>query len=190
MWVTSGYCKKPQGKRNILPNIGSLRLTFGSRRVYTCVVPSFPGPPDPSRQCVHIKADGVRCASWAAKGGSYCPAHGSSATVVRHAAKMRLLACVEPALAGLLRVLEEAPKSDDWSAVCKAAQIILDRVGFGPQSKLVVEDERESRSDELRGMTREQLKARIAQIMSQLDRPELSLPSDDVLTTQQSRLTH
>lgn len=98
------------------------------------------------RQCTATNRDGVRCGRWAVLGAYVCASHGGGAPQVMHAAKRRLQALVDPAMEALLRALETAPPcsacgrsdSDRDPNVLKAAQLVLDRVGFHPTVALDV----------------------------------------------------
>lgn len=116
--------------------------------------------PDALRQCTAHNRLGDRCKNPPIRGGTVCHMHGGKTPLARKAAKERLLAMVEPAF----QVLREALASEDETNAIRAAKIILDRAGFGPQSKVVVVDERE----DLKNMTSEELAAKAQAIALEL----------------------
>lgn len=109
------------------------------------------------RQCTATaKIHGKRCGRQACKGSHVCDLHGGNTPLARAAAKQRLLMMVEPAFEMLVKAME----SDDIRSGVKAAEIILDRAGFGPKSTVMVEDNR----DNLANLTREELAQRAASL--------------------------
>jgi len=68
---------------------------------------------------------------------------------------------VEPAFEMLMRAIE----SDDVKSGVRAAEVILDRAGFGPKSTLVVDDQREA---DLSQLTEVQLAERAMLVASKL----------------------
>lgn len=98
-----------------------------------------------ARQCSATSRAGTRCSRAPIPGGFVCRMHGGGNAEVIAAARARLLALVDPALAGLtkgLKTQDACPvchRSDDMSTVLKAAQLVLDRAGFGPKSTVQVE---------------------------------------------------
>lgn len=81
------------------------------------------------QRCTARISDGSRqCERWAINGGMVCATHGGRAPHVKQAAKERLAALVEPAIA----TLNKAIKSEDLSVGVRASQIVLDRTGFHP----------------------------------------------------------
>jgi hypothetical protein len=100
------------------------------------------------RQCTATsKGTGERCARAPIPGGSVCASHGGKAPMTIAAAKERLLFMVEPAMEALHRILLRNPpcevcgRSDDDKnpVVVRAAQIVLDRCGFGPHATITLE---------------------------------------------------
>ena len=100
-----------------------------------------------TRQCsAHKSSDpSKRCKRAAAMGTTVCMYHGASAPQVIRAAKFRLLEMVDPALAGLLRVLAQkgacptCGRTDDLGSITRAATAVLDRAGLGPRSVIELE---------------------------------------------------
>lgn len=60
-------------------------------------------------KCTAHKKSGAPCGKEAIAGGNVCRFHGGAASQVKAAAKLRLLALVNPALAVLARSLKEKP---------------------------------------------------------------------------------
>lgn len=88
------------------------------------------------RRCTaKAKGTGARCKRRPIVGGTVCAMHGGAAPQVQRRARERLEELVEPAIAGLRRALQ----SDNLPAIVRASQLVLDRCGFGPTSKLEVE---------------------------------------------------
>lgn len=88
------------------------------------------------RQCTATsQRTGERCRRFAIQGGHVCPHHGGSAPAVRAAANARLADLIPDAIAALHR----AANSGDIKAAVKAAQVVLDRTGHGPTSKVELE---------------------------------------------------
>jgi hypothetical protein len=87
--------------------------------------------------CIFDDPSGQPCTRFAIPGGFFCIRHGGNTHEAREAAKMRLLALVEPALVALNRALA----AEDLSVATKAAMVILDRAGFGPKATLVNEQQ-------------------------------------------------
>lgn len=77
---------------------------------------------------------GKPCKRAAIPGGTVCPTHGGSAPQVKAAAKLRLLAMVDPALAVLARLVKQGNLVQDAVAL-KAATEILDRVDLDIENK-------------------------------------------------------
>ena len=65
-----------------------------------------------------------------------CSMHGGKAPQVRETARERLAALAEPAIDALKRALE----AEDINAMIRAAQLILDRTGFGPTKTITGEN--------------------------------------------------
>lgn len=101
-----------------------------------------------TRQCTATaKTTGERCTRHALIGGFVCGFHGGNAPQVQAARRERLLAMADPAIAALQRALEShgppcehcgRSDGDRDPNVIRAAQIVLDRCGFGPTAKLEV----------------------------------------------------
>lgn len=83
-------------------------------------------------QCVaHRKSNGQRCKSQAIAGATVCRMHGGGAPQVREAARLRLLALVDPALAALDKAMRSQGKSPAHNSVAvQAARDVLDRNGL------------------------------------------------------------
>ena len=122
-----------------------------------------------SRQCTATaKGTGQRCTRHAAIGGLVCGFHGGNAPQVKEAIRKRLLAMAEPAVDVLFRAMtshgppcEACGRSDADRdpVVVRAAQIVLDRTGFGPSQHLTVSPAVSSSSPCVEWMTDEQLAA-------------------------------
>ena len=102
---------------------------------------------DAGRQCsATSKTTGQRCRRAPIVGGFVCDHHGGKIPAVRASARERLLAMVDPAMDALLRAMSAGvpceacgrTDADRDPVVIRAAQIVLDRCGFGPQTKLEV----------------------------------------------------
>src|SRR5262245_8186948 len=130
------------------------------------------------RRCTATARDGVRCGRAPIVGGFVCVMHGGASPQARQSARKRLQALVDPAIDALLRVLDSGDpcphcgRADDMNVVAKAAQIVLDRCGFGPKATLEVERPKEDLSllsdDELAARAEAlALKARRLVIMKQ-----------------------
>lgn len=100
----------------------------------------------PDRQCTaKAKSTGKRCEQSAIRGGTVCWKHGGAAPQVKAAAERRLATLVDPAINALAKIL--AGDAQTASDLIRAAQIVLDRTGHGPSSKLEIADK--VRSEEL-----------------------------------------
>lgn len=85
------------------------------------------------RQCEGTsKQSGKRCLRRATPGTNVCIIHGSGAPQVKLKARERLDQLVLPAI----KVLADAMKTNDINAQLRAAQLVLDRSGFGPKSDI------------------------------------------------------
>jgi hypothetical protein len=84
------------------------------------------------------KQSGERCRSTAIAGGTVCVVHGGSAPAAKMAAQRRLIGMIDPAMAALLRAIQEC---DEWPTKVRAAIAVLDRAGFGPTSSLRLDDQ-------------------------------------------------
>jgi hypothetical protein len=100
----------------------------------------------PSRQCTATNRMNARCQRAPIVGGFVCSLHGGKAEHVKRAARERLLALVDPAVDSLLRALRSGDPcdrcgrsdSDKDPVVLRAAQIVLDRCGFGPSATVAI----------------------------------------------------
>ena len=79
--------------------------------------------------CTAHRSSGGPCRAPAIKGGNVCVTHGGRAPQVVAAAKLKLLAMVDPALAALLRETKRKTNAPNGVAVA-AARDILDRAGL------------------------------------------------------------
>lgn len=104
----------------------------------------------PARQCTGTsKITGERCKRAPIPGGTVCKMHGGATPLVQHEARLRLLAGADYAIEYLVRTLEPRPPcaecgrtdADRDPVVVRAAQIVLDRAGFGPHASLSVSRE-------------------------------------------------
>lgn len=103
----------------------------------------------PPRRCVYTKRNGERCKKSPILGGTVCHKHGGNAPQVRRKAAERMLALVDPALSTLDKSMKNEARCVNCSQPCghltdakvavRAAQVVLDRTGFGPQSKVEVD---------------------------------------------------
>jgi hypothetical protein len=115
-----------------------------------------------SRRCTSMNRLGQRCGKTSIVGGFVCHIHGGAVPMVKAAAQERLRALVDPSINALLRALtlgapcDKCGRSDDMAVVVRAAQVVLDRTGHGPHTKLTVERVPEPDSD-LTKLTTEQL---------------------------------
>jgi hypothetical protein len=80
------------------------------------------------------KQKGQQCGSWAIEGGTVCRHHGGRAPQVQAKARERLAKLVDPAISALARAIEEGEVRD----IIRAAQVVLDRTGFGPQQSVEI----------------------------------------------------
>ena len=88
-------------------------------------------------RCKARKRDGTPCMRYPLRGTTVCRLHGGSAPQVQRSARLRLLELVDPALSNLADILSRKNVLDaDKIRACTA---ILDRAGYGPNSKLTVE---------------------------------------------------
>jgi hypothetical protein len=108
-----------------------------------------------ARQCTATsRSTGERCGRRSIPGGSVCVLHGGSIPAVQAAAKMRLLAMVEPVMAAFEEILEAwhrvtctgcghvdehgvkcvgcGKPTGDPAPVIRIGQLVLDRSGFHP----------------------------------------------------------
>jgi hypothetical protein len=86
-----------------------------------------------SRRCTaHSSQTGERCKKSAMLGQTVCGKHGGASPQAKKAARERLNDLVDPAISSLKKVLEKAIDSEDYGAVVRAANSILDRTGYHP----------------------------------------------------------
>ncbi|MBF4768338.1 hypothetical protein ISU10_11225 [Nocardioides agariphilus] len=78
----------------------------------------------------HGPNTGKACGAQVRLGASLCPKHGGNHPAHKQAAKDRLLAMVNPALAELHRIMTNKQTSD--TDKLRAIQMVLDRTGFKP----------------------------------------------------------
>src|SRR5688572_203170 len=99
------------------------------------------------RQCTATsKQTGERCKRAPIVGGFVCDIHGGKIPAVRKSARERLLAMVDPARDALLRALRTGPPcehcgrsdADRDPVVLRAAQLVLDRAGYGPRATMEI----------------------------------------------------
>jgi hypothetical protein len=83
------------------------------------------------------KQTGLPCKRIAIPGGHVCVFHGGKSPQVKHAAKERLNALVDPAITELTRLMSESDLDPVRLAVAKD---ILDRTGFKPKERVEVTD--------------------------------------------------
>ena len=81
-----------------------------------------------------------RCKRHAIAGGTVCAIHGGKASQVIAAARLRLAALVDPAIARLEKVIKDP--EHEASAV-RAAKDVLDRAGLKPTDTLKIEGDTE-----------------------------------------------
>ncbi|MBZ5739770.1 hypothetical protein [Nocardioides mangrovi] len=99
-----------------------------------------PGSKNDARRCTATaNRTGERCKAPAIKGGNVCRMHGGALPQVRKKAAERLQEMVEPALVELNKILAREDTSD--ADKLRAIQMVLDRTGHGPGSKLEVSGE-------------------------------------------------
>jgi hypothetical protein len=101
----------------------------------------------PDRRCTAIsKTTGERCLRSSALGQFVCDMHGAKTPAGIQAAKERMAMLLEPALEVLYRATRQAPPcehcgrsdADRDPGAIRAAQIILDRAGFGPRGTMEI----------------------------------------------------
>lgn len=99
-----------------------------------------------------------RCRKARCRGMTVCATHGGSTRAAKSKAAERLLEAADPAAARLVKALED----ENPAVAIKAAQLVLDRAGLGPGSKLELSGEVETGPpmldfDKLRPETRRML---------------------------------
>jgi hypothetical protein len=93
---------------------------------------------DPVKRCKAMsKQRHEPCKRIAIPGGHVCVFHGGKSPQVKHAAKERLNALVDPAITELTRLMNESDLDPVRLAVAKD---ILDRTGFKPKERVEVTD--------------------------------------------------
>ncbi|HXG86739.1 MAG TPA: HGGxSTG domain-containing protein [Vicinamibacterales bacterium] len=124
------------------------------------------------RQCTATNRAGQPCRRKPIRGGTVCIMHGGLAPQTLAAAKLKLMAGRDLAIDALINALgshgpicEACGRSDSDRdpAVIRAAQIVLDRTGFGPSATLVVEP---AASNEFAGLSTDQLIAHLEQMLA------------------------
>lgn len=114
---------------------------------YEAELKALTAPADHPRRCKAHRAGSpeIRCKRWAVRGSRVCAHHGGAAPQVVRAAKMRLLELVDPAITALLRTLTargscpSCGRSEEPSAILRAAIAVLDRTDLGPRSTIALE---------------------------------------------------
>jgi hypothetical protein len=82
-------------------------------------------------QChARAKASGQPCQRQAIAGATVCRVHGGAAPQVKEAARLRILALVDPALATMARAVNSKRKGEPSAVEISAARDILDRAGL------------------------------------------------------------
>ena len=90
-----------------------------------------------SRRCTAKISDGSRrCRKARMHGQRICGSHGGRSPQAKRSARERLNELAEPAIEALRVALE----SNDIRAIIRAAQIVLDRTGYGPSQHVEVEN--------------------------------------------------
>ena len=84
------------------------------------------------------KSTGEQCKLAPIPGGTVCGVHGGSAPAAKMAAQRRLIGMIDPAMAALLRAIEEC---EEWPTKVRAAIAVLDRAGFGPTASLRLDEQ-------------------------------------------------
>lgn len=112
----------------------------------------------------HSKATGLRCKQRPIPGATVCHWHGGGAPQVQQAARERLFAMANPALAQLLRICR---KGEDDDVRLRAARDILDRIGLAATAKTAVELTGKD-GNAIEFSTREALASRIASVAARI----------------------
>src|SRR5437763_8022778 len=100
------------------------------------------------RRCTATNRAGERCGRAAAPFQFVCDKHGAKSPMAQKVAKERMAMLLEPATEVLFRATRNAPEcphcgrsdADRDPPAIRAAIAILDRCGFGPTTKLSLED--------------------------------------------------
>lgn len=112
-------------------------------------------------QCVRELPNGEQCVKFAIPGGWFCILHGGDERSAREAAKMRLLAMVDPAF----RVMLKAMASEDMNVALKAAIAVADRAGYYPRADLDAAE----RPEDLSKLTQDELAERAQRTLRRLN---------------------
>jgi hypothetical protein len=84
-----------------------------------------------ARQCAaHSSRTKERCRKFAIRGARTCRSHGSAASHVRRAARLRIAALVDPSLDVLLKTLRPGGRHVNPETQLRAARDVLDRNGL------------------------------------------------------------
>jgi hypothetical protein len=91
----------------------------------------------PARQkCIRVKPDGTRCGNWPLTGQRICKFHGGNAPQNLARARLMMIELVDPSIKALRDVLFD-PHAEHKDKV-RAAVVVLDRCGIGPEQILKV----------------------------------------------------
>jgi hypothetical protein len=149
-----------------------------------CLDPGRPLRNDGLRCTATSKQSGERCRRPPIAGGFVCQFHGGASKTVQDAARARLRAMVSPALAALLRAIDASdagePDAATSAVAVRAAQIVLDRTGYGPRSTVALE---RGADEDLASLSDDELANRAARLALELSgrddgEPELSRGED------------
>jgi hypothetical protein len=88
------------------------------------------------RCTAHGRTSGKPCRNWPVPGATVCRLHGGSAPQVREAARQRLLAMLNPALAELQKILRK-PETSDGDRLRAIAQVLTQN-GFSPEQAVQI----------------------------------------------------
>lgn len=113
-----------------------------------------------ARRCSSYNKDGERCKKVKQPGIEVCEFHAGRVPISVRTARARLAGMVPRAL----QALEDAMEHGEWQVVVRAAQIILDRAGFGANSTVTVEE----KERDLTQLTEEELEARARKVYAAL----------------------
>jgi len=106
------------------------------------------------RLCGAHRSNGNPCRAPAMHGQRVCYRHGGASPQARHAARLRLLDLVDPAITILARILSN-PETKDADAL-KAVEMILDRTGYSKGYQVTVDDARAMLAERLAGVNIEE----------------------------------
>lgn len=93
------------------------------------------------RMCAGQTRDGNPCTNYAMVGGTHCGVHSSYSAKVAN--KKRLMAMIEPAMMVAYEIMMD--DLNEPEVRLRAAIAIMDRGGFGPSAKLIVDDQNKKR---------------------------------------------